>query len=171
MAFNTIIAVTGHRPPKADLVYGRGSANTHIYTPMTHLFGTALEVDPGVKVITGMALGIDQLVAEACIEVGVPFTAAIPFRGQQSRWPAEGQQWYHWLLDHAHKVIVVSEGGFTRESMQVRNEWMVDHADRLWAWWDGSRGGTSNCIRYAKAEGVPVVNQLPHDYQTPGGAF
>jgi uncharacterized phage-like protein YoqJ len=34
--------------------------------------------------------------------------------------------------------------------MQVRNEWMVDHCNDLLAVWDGSDGGTGNCVRYAQ---------------------
>jgi uncharacterized phage-like protein YoqJ len=34
--------------------------------------------------------------------------------------------------------------------LQKRNEWMVDHCDLLIAVWDGSEGGTANCVRYAR---------------------
>jgi uncharacterized phage-like protein YoqJ len=35
--------------------------------------------------------------------------------------------------------------------MQIRNEWMVDRCDKLIAVWDGSKGGTGNCVDYAKS--------------------
>jgi uncharacterized phage-like protein YoqJ len=35
--------------------------------------------------------------------------------------------------------------------MQVRNQWMVDHAMVVMAVWDGKQsGGTWNCIQYAR---------------------
>ncbi|WP_188052008.1 hypothetical protein [Azospirillum sp. Sh1] len=42
--------------------------------------------------------------------------------------------------------------------MNTRNEWMVDHSDRLLALWDGSQGGTANCVRYARGLGRPIDN-------------
>jgi uncharacterized phage-like protein YoqJ len=56
----------------------------------------------------------------------------------------------------------VSPGGFTSYAMQIRNEWMVDHCDLLVALWDGSPGGTGNCIRYAKRAKCATVNLWPH---------
>ena len=37
---------------------------------------------------------------------------------------------------------------------------MVDHSDLVLAYWDGSSGGTKNCIKYAIDSGVKVVNIL-----------
>ena len=34
--------------------------------------------------------------------------------------------------------------------MQKRNEYMVDKCDILLAVWDGSAGGTNNCVKYAR---------------------
>lgn len=38
------------------------------------------------------------------------------------------------------------------------NEWMVDRAGRIAALWDGSWGGTFNCLNYARRRGVPIDN-------------
>ena len=151
-----IVAVTGHRPPKLGLQYGVKAGNPHVYQPMVEAL---LDESPHLRVLTGMALGVDQIMAEACINTLTPFTACIPFVGQESRWPSPSQDYYQKLLDETEKVIVVSDGGFTAEKMQRRNEWMVDHADELWAWWDGSSGGTANCIAYARKQGVPVIER------------
>jgi uncharacterized phage-like protein YoqJ len=44
--------------------------------------------------------------------------------------------------------------------MQIRNEWMVDNAHIVLALWDGSSGGTGNCIKYANRKSVnkPIIN-------------
>ena len=34
--------------------------------------------------------------------------------------------------------------------MPTRNEYMVDLADKIIAVWDGSNGGTANCVKYAE---------------------
>ena len=33
--------------------------------------------------------------------------------------------------------------------MQLRNQYMVDQADYIVAAWDGTKGGTGNCVDYA----------------------
>jgi hypothetical protein len=48
--------------------------------------------------------------------------------------------------------------------MQIRNEWMVDHCTHVAALWDGSPGGTGNCIRYVRKIGRPFDN-LWQDWQ------
>jgi hypothetical protein len=44
---------------------------------------------------------------------------------------------------------------------------MVDHGTRVAALWDGSSGGTGNCIRYARRVGRPFDN-LWLDWQNGG---
>lgn len=50
------------------------------------------------------------------------------------------------------ELVVVCGGGYSPEKMQRRNAWMVDHCDFLLACWDGSPGGTGNCMAYARAK-------------------
>lgn len=45
--------------------------------------------------------------------------------------------------------------------MQKRNEYMVDLADRVIAVWDGSKGGTANCIKYAEKVGKEIIKIKP----------
>lgn len=104
-----------------------------------------------------MAHGWDQAVAEAAIDLDIPFTAAVPFVGQERRWPAGSQRRYRQLLAAAVSVEIVSPYPGTR-AMDLRNKWMVDRADRLVALWDGSWGGTFNCIQYAIRVHVPFDN-------------
>lgn len=58
-------------------------------------------------------------------------------------------------------VVYVTDAPYTRTCMQMRNQWMVDHCDALVAIWDGSSGGTENCVNYAKDQGVPMVRIDP----------
>ena len=46
--------------------------------------------------------------------------------------------------------------------MQRRNEYMVDKADTLIAVWNGTSGGTANCVKYAKKKGVDIVRLDPN---------
>lgn len=142
-----IVAGTGHRPDKLGG-----------YTNQTRLAlgGLATEYLVRVwpeKVISGMALGWDQALAAAAMSMNIPVIAAIPFEGQESRWPAESQALYRKLLGWCDEVEIISPH-YSPKAMQDRNEWMVDQLvgpdDRLAALWNGSWGGTHNCITYAR---------------------
>jgi uncharacterized phage-like protein YoqJ len=141
-----IVAGTGHRP---DKIGGYDYYSPQRIWVRERIRSELIELRPN-KVISGMALGVDQDLAQVSIELAIPFLAALPFIGQESRWPKSSQDYYEWLLERADDVVVVSSGGYAPYKMQIRNEWMVDHCDILLAVWDGSDGGTSNCVRYAQ---------------------
>ena len=105
-----------------------------------------------------MALGWDTAWAISALRLGVPLVAAVPFAGQESRWPPEARARYRALLAAAAEVVVVSPGGYSAEKMQIRNRWMVDRCDALVALWDGGAGGTAGCVAYARSVGRPVFN-------------
>lgn len=147
-----IISATGHRP---DKIGG--------YGPAASLRRRAVAMDALLawgpnECISGMALGWDTDFALACIELGIPFTAAVPFEGQEGKWPAQSQRVFHAVLSYAAKVVVVSPGGYSPRKMQIRNQWMVDNSDIVLALWDGSDGGTANCVGYARAKEKRVHN-------------
>jgi uncharacterized phage-like protein YoqJ len=152
------IAITGHRPNKLGNDYDLKSelveAIKHNILKILKDRGIIYYDIPcshvGHTLITGMALGIDTLFAKIAIEYKIPFIAAIPFKGQESMWPIKSAVLYHILLTKAKEIVIVSEGGYSVTKMQLRNEWMVDNCDLLIAIWDGSAGGTANCIKYAK---------------------
>lgn len=146
------LSFTGHRPNKLGG-----------YSDVTRrkLFGFAqsiLRIEKPDHVISGMAQGWDHAVAVAALRADIPLTAAVPFIGQEKMWPAEAQKRYNLVLGKASKVVIVSEGGFSSAKMMIRNEWMVDRCEKLIALWDGTHGGTSNCVRYAQRKGVKIDN-------------
>lgn len=151
-----IIAATGHRPDKL------GGYSPDVNRDLTMFAKTVLEElreqYDGLEIISGMAQGWDQSVAHASIMLSIPFVAAVPFKGQESMWPQRGKDRYFAILSEACRKVIVCEGGFSPEKMQKRNEWMVDMADGMIALFDGSNGGTANCVRYADQQGVPVIN-------------
>jgi uncharacterized phage-like protein YoqJ len=44
--------------------------------------------------------------------------------------------------------------------MHARNAWMVDQCEALLAVWDGTPGGTSGCVNYAKSTAKKWVIRL-----------
>jgi len=147
-----IVAGTGHRPNKLG-GYGP-KAFERLLALATEVLG---ELKP-TRVISGMALGWDQALAQAAVSLGIPLVAAVPFDGQEAAWPEASQHVYRELLARATEVIVVCPGGYSARSMQRRNEWMVAHSDLLLALWDGTSGGTGNCIRHARRVDRCVLN-------------
>lgn len=154
------IAGTGHRPDKL------GGYNNEAFLKLVDIAELGiLEYVYGkeqIKVISGMALGWDQALAQATINLGYHLTAAVPFKGQELAWQPKNQAYYNRILGLCDEVVYVSEPGFTAAKMQKRNEWMVDRCDILLAMWDGSDGGTANCIRYAENKNVKIKNLYNH---------
>ena len=148
-----IVSFTGHRPNKLG---GYNLPNpTHLHV-CQQIDKTLREIQPE-KIITGMALGVDQWAANIAIKLGIPFIAAVPFTGQELAWPQPSQKLFNRLLEKAAEVVIVSEGSYSAFKMQIRNEWMVDRANKVIAIWDGTKGGTGNCVEYAKSKGKEII--------------
>jgi uncharacterized phage-like protein YoqJ len=148
-----IVAFTGHRPDKLG---GYKLPNPTYLHVCQQIDKTLRDLKPD-KVISGMALGIDQWAAHIAYKLKIPFLAAIPFEGQEKAWPIKSQLTFHLLLKLAAEKVIVSPGGYSAAKMQVRNEWMVDHCDKLIAVWDGTPGGTGNCVNYAKSKNSDII--------------
>ncbi len=146
------VAGTGHRPQK---LLGFGARADSILRRFTR---ARLEALRPKRVISGMALGWDQALATAAVDLGIPFVAAVPFEGQEARWPESSQRELAALIARAAKVVIVSPGSFSGRSMQARNEWMVERCDLLLAVYDGSPSGPGNCIRFADGCGRDILN-------------
>lgn len=147
-----IIAGTGHRPDKL------GGYSPLIAKELQALAERELyRLKPKV-VITGMALGWDQAIGWAARAARIPFWAYIPFEGQESVWPRASQEKYRDLLSYAAKIVVCSPGRYDPQKMHLRNMRMVDDCDEILAMWDGSAGGTANCLAYARAQHRPIHN-------------
>ena len=158
-----IISFTGHRPNKLGGYHLPNPTYIHVSRQLEKL----LKEQSPEKVITGMALGVDQWAANVAILLGIPFIAAVPFAGQEKAWPDKSQRVFNKLLEKAAEVVIVSEGGYTAAKMQVRNEWMVDRADKVIAVWDGTPGGTGNCVEYAKKTGKEILRIDPPRLPSP----
>lgn len=139
-----IVSGTGHRPSK---LVGHETAI------QLRTFDYLYELKPD-EVISGMADGFDTYLALAALELDLPLTCAIPFRGHRSK---VSQDVYDFIVAHAKRVVYVCDEPYKGPwQFQTRNEWMVDSSTRLASCWDGTRGGTYNCIRYAVKVGRQI---------------
>jgi uncharacterized phage-like protein YoqJ len=154
------LAFTGHRPEEV----GGFKIPNPTYEKIIKQIELVLNELKPEMVYVGMALGVDTWVADLCIGMRVPFTACIPFKGQELIWSRKDQWWYQDLLNKAKEVVVVCEGGYEPWKMQKRNEFMVDKADVLVAVWNGEKqGGTYNCVKWAEKVGRPIIRINPND--------
>lgn len=163
------IAITGHRPNKLGNDYTMSNKMcVGIRARVTEYviaFQKSLKDGEKLTLITGMALGIDQMFAEIAISLNIPFIAAIPFKNQDRKWPEQSRTKYLNLLAKAHEIINVSGADdYKIEYMQDRNIWMVQHCDILIAVWDGTSGGTKNCVDYADLK-RQIVRVNPNDFK------
>lgn len=154
-----IASGTGHRPEK---LMGYGEQERHLLCSFAVII---LSLIKPTQVVSGMAQGWDQALAMAATLLDIPWTAAIPFQGFANKWPLEAQKRMAGLANEASRVKFVCDPGYAAWKLQKRNEWMVDRlknpGDLLIALWDGSDGGTANCIRYAKKRNVEILNLWP----------
>jgi uncharacterized phage-like protein YoqJ len=150
-----IIAVTGHRP---DKIGGYDWENPLAKAIRRQLQEELLNFPRNMisHAILGMAQGVDQYFADVCISLEIPWTAAIPFPGQESVWKYSARKKYNQLLERATRTIYVSEEKPTHKwdavkMLHARNKWMVDNSNSLIAVYNGDqKGGTYNCVSYAQ---------------------
>jgi len=140
------IAVTGHR---------RASNLGKFANLRGRMREKLVELSPEL-LISGMAIGVDQIAARVAIEMGIPVWACIPCLGQDSVWSEGMRRQWRQILERCERVTIVTEQAYHPRLMQVRNEFMVDNADEVLAVFDGTPGGTANCIRYATERGVKI---------------
>lgn len=150
-----ILCGTGHRPDKLGGYEG--------IVMMSRVFPVAYdylksECDSNDLVISGGALGWDQQLAAAAFRLGIPFHFYLPFPGFEDRWPQGSKTFFYALMHEAAEVKYICEPGYAGWKMQKRNEAMVVAADVVLALWNGTSGGTANCIRYAEKVGKPIIN-------------
>ena len=149
---------TGHRPEK-------------LQTPESVVMA-ALEkeirqaIADGFSVfISGMARGVDIWAAEIVLRLrdageAIRLICACPYLGFERVWEQSWQDRYNAILLTADLVRYICPG-YSRSCFQRRNEWMVDHAARVIAVWNGQPSGTKNTIDYARRIGVPLINISP----------
>jgi uncharacterized phage-like protein YoqJ len=153
-----IISFTGHRLDKLPNKETGYNLPNPTYNYVCQEIEKNLKLLNPEKAISGMALGVDQWGAFISHRLGIPFIAAVPFEGQEKKWPAKSQKIYHKLISLAAEVIIVSPGGYSVEKMQIRNQFMVDRCDKLIAIYNGDKsGGTANCVNYGKSINKEII--------------
>ena len=152
---------TGHRPDK--LPWGADEKREDCLELKARL-AAALEraYAAGCRhFICGMARGADLYFAEAVLDLraqhdDVTLEAARPCETQADSWPQTEKTRYYTLLDQCNLETLVQHH-YDRGCMARRNRYMVDHAARLIAVYDGiPKGGTAQTLAYAMKQNLEL---------------
>lgn len=92
---------------------------------------------------------------------GLRLVAVIPFRGQESRFPAADRERFRRVLAAADHSVTLSPS-YHAGCYAVRNNYLVEHAALLVAWYDSSPGGTHYTVRRTLGRGLEFINLHPH---------
>ncbi len=159
-----IIVCSGHRPKKLDDGYSELTRALLIRVATEWLRHLAPR-----GVISGLALGWDSAVVEACLKLQIPYVGCVPFEGQEKRWSGKDQFRYEQYKNAAARIILCSPGEYTARKMQLRNERMINMALKdgpeqalVLALWSGDSGGTKNCLVYAQEKKIEIMNAWNH---------
>lgn len=136
-----IIAVTGHR----NLSDKQIKRIKNITGKIVRKYGY-----DNVEFICGGARGTDTIAARFCQENMIVYSLYFPF-------PYHNKD-NNELKQTAKKTVELYEDYFANWQFQERNKAMVNDCDILLAFYDGrEKGGTYNCIKYAKSKLVPII--------------
>ncbi len=146
---------TGHRPERLEISEGK------VIKWLDDGIHKAYEA--GYRVfISGMQRGVDIWAAEIVLKMkkdGLPvkLVSACAFKGMEGRWEQSWIDRYNTLLQNADDVVYIGSCP-SRNAFFARNQWMVDHSNRLIAVFTGAPGGTEKTIRYAKKKQLEVIS-------------
>lgn len=157
-----IISGTGHRPHYLNEEYNYdGPLSQWIMDETRRIL---IEKNPS-EVTSGMAIGYDTMLALVTLELNIPLFAAIPFKGQESKWPKSSQEIFHKILANSlTTTVIVCDGGYAGWKFIQRDKFMVDRADEVLACYNGEeKGGTYQTVKYANDKGKPITRINPLD--------
>jgi hypothetical protein len=151
----TRVGVTGHR----DLT-----------TTTRDLVAAALASElsqlDGLRAISSLAEGADQIFAERALEAGGALVAVIPFTAYGRTFSTEaGVAAYRALRARADEVIELPYLAPSEDAFWAAGRRVVGMAERLLAVWDGSAsgglGGTADVVAFAREKDVPTTVVWP----------
>jgi uncharacterized phage-like protein YoqJ len=154
------IGITGHRPNK---LYGY-NLNDKRWLKLKEEFKKELILYDCEEAYSGMALGVDMIFALAVLELkeegyDIRLICCIPCINHTSAWFDKLTiDLYNNILNRADNVVIVTQKAYKPYLMQIRNEYIVNNIDFLFTVWNGTEGGTCNCINYALKKNKFVKN-------------
>ena len=162
------LCFSGHRPEKLP---GKGKDSDPGFCHLLSIL--YLEIENALKdgytvFYSGMARGIDLWAAKFIIEQRrthpeLQLICVIPYKNQNLNFRGTDKWDYSFILSQADEVICLSEE-YTKDCLRKRNEYMVNHSDKLIAVMSNPRSGTGMTVNMARKKGIDIkvidINRL-----------
>lgn len=150
----TTVAFTGHRSYD-------GSAADVLKNTVETLYERGMRT-----FLCGMAVGFDLAAAEAVIagrelHRDIRLVAVVPFGEQAMRFNDTDRERFQTILRAADDTLLLS-AEYHAGVYAFRNNYLVDHAAVVVAWFDGTSGGTGYTVQRALSRGREVINLYPN---------
>ena len=113
----------------------------------------------------GMAVGFDLAAGSAVLELlgthnDIIIEACIPWPTFAEHFSVSNRKLYDAIINKT-TIIRYAGNSYHPQVYQLRNTMLVDGADIIVAWYDGSKGGTHNTIKMAKKRHCHIINLYP----------
>lgn len=166
---------TGHRPSRFVFRFDEThAACVALKEKLAQTIYTLYREEGIHRYYTGCAQGADLWAGEAVLSLkkqynDMQLVCVVPFEGQERGWEEEQRRRYSRLLDNSDQVIILAPDIGEQPAQKyylARNRYLVDHANLLFAVYDKAfrrRSGTGYTVRYAEAQGKPVLYLHPDD--------
>ena len=148
------VAFTGHRS------YA-GEADEELHRVVEQLYEQGFR-----RFLCGMAWGWDLAAGRVVMQLkkvhpDVELVAVVPYRGFCNLFHGTDEELYKSVAGAADSIEIVCENG-SDMSYMLRNNFLVDNASVVVAWWNGKpRSGTAYTVGRARKSRVEVVNLYP----------
>jgi uncharacterized phage-like protein YoqJ len=173
---------TGHRPQNLFGFNLKDDRYKILYKKLTEAIELCINEENIIRFISGGAIGTDQISYWLVYKLKEKYPdikniIAIPFKNQPNAWKDKDTiKWYSKMLERADEIIYVDDiddfryrtnevpvGEYHIGKMQRRNEFMVDNSRIVIAVFNGEKGGTRNCVYYARKMGNSIFRLDPRD--------
>ncbi len=146
-----LVALTGLRPPGLG-GYDDNPIAARTRDSLAEILAAKATLAPDLAVLTGLALGAEQLGAEAAVLAGVPYDAVLAFPGQDELWPAPARERFAALVGTARQAITLdAERPATRQAagaaLARRDAWIARRATEALAVWDHEDAAVGRVVR------------------------
>jgi uncharacterized phage-like protein YoqJ len=150
---NYIVSFTGHRNYN-------NSADDKLRETVTSLYNI------GARIFrVGMAEGFDMVAAEIVMELmsensDITMEAYIPWPEFDKRLNASDAVRFRKILSCCDRRHIASEE-YNKGVFHKRNDMLIDGADYIVAWWNGSSSGTGYTVKRARRNHIRIINLYP----------
>jgi hypothetical protein len=158
------VGVTGHRKLGADPL-----VSWYVFAQCVRLLDRlqALAQIRQAEVVaySALAVGADQLFAQAALGLGIPLVGVIPFDNYPADFDGADRDHFDDLVRRCREVERLPYKGRSNRAYFEAGKWVVKAADYLVAVWDGrpaaALGGTADVVVYAEKKGRTVFRIDP----------